>query len=141
MYKINKERLLMDYETFFKFFDTVAEEKRITIGDYIVEYGNDGKNVGLSHDKINYYRDGYKLGRDYINEYFVPGSIMPKVETSYESGDIKNFDKLIDYLDYLYNTNIDRLVEEERQREQRRIESFREEERKQKKVDDFINLI
>lgn len=127
----------MDYETFFKFFDTVGEQKRIYVGDYIVEYGS--KGTGLSRDTVNYYRDGYQLGKDYINEFFVPGSIMPKVETSYETSGIKNFSKLIDYLDYLYETNIDRLKEEERQQEQRRVEYLREQERKQKKVDDFID--
>lgn len=130
----------MDYETFFKFFDTVGEQKRIYVGDYIVEYGKVNEPISVGYSKvIYYYRDGYELGRDCINEFFVPGNIMPNVETSYETSGIKNFSKLIDYLDYLYETNIDKLKEEERQREQRRIEYSREEERKQKKVDDFID--
>ena len=132
----------MDYETFFKFFDTVGEQKRIYVGDYIVEYGKVNEPISVGYSKvIYYYRDGYELGKDYINEFFVPGNIMPNVETSYETSGIKNFNKLIDYLDYLYETNIDKLKEEERQREQHRIERMKEEERKQKKVDDFINPI
>lgn len=132
----------MDYETFFKFFDTVDKEKRIYVGDYIVEYGKFNEPIGVGYSRvIYYYRDGYELGRDYINDFYVVGSIMPKVETSYEHNGIKNFSKLIDYLDYLYETNIDRLKEEERQQEQRRIEYLKEQERKQKKVDDFINPI
>lgn len=130
----------MDYETFLKFFDTIAKEGRLGIGSYIVEYGQINEPIGVGYSRvIYYYRDGYKLGREYINEFYEPGRVMPNIETSYESSGIKNFNKLIDYLDYLYKTNIDRLKEEERQQEQRRIEYLKEEERKQEKVDDFIN--
>lgn len=130
----------MDYETFLKFFDTVAKKERLGIGSYIVEYGKINEPIGVGYSRvIYYYRDGYKLGREYIHDFYEPGSIMPRIETSYEISGIKNFNKLIDYLDYLYKTNIDRLKEEERQQEQRRIEYLKEEERKQKKVDDFIN--
>lgn len=130
----------MDYETFFKFFDTVAKEERMNIGSYTLEYGILHHPVGVGHDRVIwYYRDGYRIGREYINEFYEPGSIVVNTLSSYEISGIKNFDKLIDYLDYLYQANIDSLKEEERQQEQRRIEYLREEERKQKKVDNFIN--
>lgn len=129
----------MDYETFIQFFDTMAREKRLTVGDYKLEYIKT-PGVFSGHQASIYYSKGkYTLGTDSIREFYEPGSIMPNQVTSYEDSGIKDFDKLIDYLDHLYKSNINRLKAEERQREQRRIEYLREEERKQKKVDDFIN--
>lgn len=131
----------MDYETFIQFFNTMAKEERLAIGDYTLEYIK-SPGVFLGQEETIYYSKGkYMLGTDSIREFYKPGSIMPTQDTSYEKSGIKNFSKLIDYLDYLYNTNIDRLKEEERQREQRIDEYLKEEERKQKKVDDFINPI
>lgn len=130
----------MDKETFLKFFDTVAKKERISTGSYIVEFGVINEPIGVGHSKFIYYsKDGYEIGKDYITEFYEPGSIKVNTVTSYGISGIKNFDKLIDYLDYLYESNIDRLKEEERQKEQRRIEYLKEEERKQKKVNDFMN--
>ena len=129
----------MDYETFIQFFNTMAKEERLAIGDYTLEYIK-SPGVFLGQEETIYYSKGkYMLGTDSIHEFYKPGSIMPTQDTSYEKSGIKDFDKLLDYLDYLYESNIDRLREEERQKEQRRIKQLKEEERKQKKVNDFIN--
>lgn len=129
----------MDYETFIQFFDTMAEKERLTVGDYTIEYIKTPGVFSGNQATIYYSKGKHILGTDSIREFYEPGSIMPNQVTSYEDSGIKDFDKLIDYLDHLYKSNIDRLEEEERQKEQRRIEYLREEERKQKKVNDFIN--
>lgn len=131
----------MDYETFESLFDKMHKEKELKVGAYTVDYGKDNDSIRVGYTQVIYYfRDGYMLGTDSIREFYEPGSIMPRLETSFDKKKgIKNFDKLIDYLDYLYETNIDRLKEEERQREQRRLEYLKEEERKQRKLNDFIN--
>lgn len=129
----------MDYETFIQFFDTMAKKERLTVGDYKLEYIKIPGVFSGHCETIYYFKGSYMLGQDSIRESDEPGSIMPNQVTSYEDSGIKDFDKLIGYLDHLYKSNIDRLKEEERQKEQRRIEYLREEERKQKKVNDFIN--
>lgn len=129
----------MDYETFIQFFDTMAKKERLTVGDYTIEYIRTPSVFSGHHENVYYFKGKHMIGQDSVHEYYKPGKAGLTVDTSYEETSIKNFDKLIDYLDYLYESNIDRLKEVERQQEQRRIEYLREEERKQKKVNDFIS--
>lgn len=126
----------MDYETFEGFFKRMKEAKTITIGEYTLEYWTIESIVPLLPDSeyITYSKGDLEIGVDHIGHYFELGSLSPIYNNSFDEG-IKNFDKLIDYLDYLYENS----KEEERQQEQNRIEYLREEERKQKKVDDFID--
>ena len=126
----------MDYETFEGFFKRMKEVKTTSIGGYTLEYWTIESIVPLLPDSeyITYSKGDLEIGVDHIGHYFELGSLSPIYNNSFDEG-IKNFDKLIDYLDYLYENS----KEEERQQEQNRIEYLREEERKQKKVDDFIN--
>lgn len=132
----------MDYETFLRFFDELKYEKDIEIRDYTIKYTKEGGTLGTtSKEFIYYYRDGYKLGEDYIHEYYRVGDIIPTIHTTYDRDNgIKNFDKLIDYLDYLYETNIDRLKGEKRKQEQDRLTMIEKERLKNKKLYDFLGL-
>lgn len=128
----------MDYETFEGFFKRMKKIKTTAIGEYILEYWTIESIVPLLPDSeyITYYKGDLEIGIDHIGHYFELGSVSPIYNSSFDEG-INNFDNLIDYLDYLYENQ----KEEKRQQEERRIEHLKEEERKQKKVDDFINPI
>lgn len=130
----------MDYETFVTFFDRLRKEKELIIGDYTIQYTclNDVTILTGSCEYIHYYKDKYKLGFDSLCEQYEIGKVSPRLKSTYEDSGIKNFDTLEPYLDYLYSSNIDRLVEEERQQELNYLKRKKEQERKQKKVDNFI---
>lgn len=131
----------MDYETFLSFFDKMREEKDIKIGDYKVRYNESLYNLTSgSIETISYYRDGYMIGEDYIKEYYKLGDIMPTLDTSFDTSGIKNYAKIKYYLDYLYNTNIERLKQEELEREQALLEQQRERELQEKKLNDFLGI-
>ena len=131
----------MDYETFLCFFDKMREEKDIKIGDYKVRYNESLYNLTSgSIETISYYRDGYMIGEDYIKEYYKLGDIMPTLDTSFDTSGIKNYAKIKYYLDYLYNTNIERLKQEELEREQALLEQQRERELQEKKLNDFLGI-
>ena len=131
----------MDYETFLCFFDKMREEKDIKIGDYKVRYNESLYNLTSgSIETISYYRDGYMIGEDYIKEYYKLGDIMPTLDTSFDTSGIKNYAKIKYYLDYLYNTNIGRLKQEELEREQALLEQQRERELQEKKLNDFLGI-
>lgn len=132
----------MDYETFLSFFDKMKVEKDIKIGEYKVSC-RVSPYIQTSGDTeaIYYYRDGYKIGEDFIDSFYALGDIMPTVKTSFDNENgIKNYNKLIDYLDYLYNTNIERLKQEELEREQALLEQQREKELQEKKLNDFLGI-
>lgn len=126
----------MDYETFEGFFKRMKEVKTATIGGYTLEYWTIESIVPLlpNSEYITYSKGYLEIGVDHIGHYFELGNLDPIYNNSFDEG-IKNFDNLIDYLDYLYENS----KEEERQQEQNKIEYLREQERKQKKVDDFID--
>lgn len=131
----------MDYDTFLSFFDKLREEKDIKIGDYKVRYNESSYNLTSgSIETISYYRDGYMIGEDYIKEYYKLGDIMPTLDTSFDISGIKNYAKLKDYLDYLYETNIEELKRQEQERERELLERQREEELKEKKLNDFLDI-
>ena len=131
----------MDYETFLSFFDKMREEKDIKIGDYKVRYNESLYNLTSgSIETISYYRDGYMIGEDYIKEYYKLGDIMPTLDTSFDTSGIKNYAKIKYYLDYLYNTNIERLKQGELEREQALLEQQRERELQEKKLNDFLGI-
>ena len=132
----------MDYETFLCFFDKMREEKDIKVREYTVRY-SETPYIQTSGDTeaIYYYRDGYKIGEDFIDSLYALGDIMPTVKTSFDNENgIKNYNKLIDYLDYLYNTNIERLKQKELEREQALLEQQRERELQEKKLNDFLGI-
>lgn len=131
----------MDYDTFLSFFDKLKEEGCISIGDYIIKYGNSINLSSDSYKSIYYYRDGYMIGEDYIEEYYKLGDIMPTLDTSFDNPKgIRNYAKLKDYLDYLYETNIEGLKRQEQERERELLERQREEELKEKKLNDFLDI-
>lgn len=131
----------MDYETFLSFFDKMREEKDIKIGDYKVRYNESLYNLASgSIETISYYRDGYMIGEDYIKEYYKLGDIMPTLDTSFDTSGIKNYAKLKDYLDYLYKSNIEELKRQEQEQERELLERQREEELKEKKLNDFLDI-
>lgn len=138
----------MDYDTFLSFFDKLEKEENMYIGDYTLKYEDKPTIRTSSYRSIRYFRDGYMIGKDYINEYYEVGSIMPTVDTSFgasidtsfDRGGIKNYDKLIDYLDYLYETNIQELRRQEQERERELLERQREEELKEMKLNDFLDI-
>ena len=131
----------MDYDTFLSFFDKLKEEGCISIGDYIIKYGNSINLSSDSYKSIYYYRDGYMIGEDYIEEYYKLGDIMPTLDTSFDNPKgIRNYAKLKDYLDHLYETNIEELKRQEQERERELLERQREEELKEKKLNDFLDI-
>lgn len=138
----------MDYDTFLSFFDKLEKEENMYIGDYTLKYEDKPTIRTGSYRSIQYFRDGYKIGEDYINEYYEVGSIMPTVDTSFgtsidtsfDRGGIKNYDKLIDYLDYLYEANIHELKIQELERERELLEKQREEQLRDKKLNDFLDI-
>lgn len=130
----------MDYETFLRFFDKLREEECMSIGDYVIKYRDEPVIRPDSYKSINYFRNGYMIGEDYIKEYYKLGDIMPTLDTSFDNDKgIKNYNKLIDYLNYLYETNIERLKHEELEREQELLEQQREEELQEEKLNDFLD--
>lgn len=134
----------MDYDTFLSFFDKLEKEESMDIGDYTLKYEDKPTIRTGSYRIIQYFRDGYMIGKDYISEYYEVGSIMPTVDTSFgtsfDRGGIKNYDKLIDYLDYLYETNIQELRRQEQERERELLERQKEEELQEKKLNDFLDI-
>lgn len=133
----------MDYDTFLSFFDKLKEEKQIEVGDYTIEYSKEHYDMlgSTSKEAIRYYKDGYMIGNDYIHEYYRIGDIIPTINTSFEKDfGIKGFDKLIDYLDYLYLSNIDKIRNQKLEREQEIVEKQRKEQLRVKKLNDFIGL-
>lgn len=133
----------MDYDTFLSFFDKLKEEKQIEVGDYTIEYNKEHYDTlgSTSKETIRYYKDGYMIGNDYIHEYYRIGDIMSTINTSFEKDfGIKGFDKLIDYLDYLYLSNIDKIRNQKLEREQEIVEKQRKEQLKVKKLNDFLGL-
>lgn len=138
----------MDYDTFLSFFDKLEKEESMDIGDYTLKYEDKPTIRTGSYRSIQYFRDGYMIGKDYISEYYEIGSIMPTVDTSFgtsidtsfDRGGIKNYDKLIDYLDYLYETNIEELKRQEQEREEELLEKKREEQLRNKKLNDFLDI-
>ena len=134
----------MDYDTFLSFFDKLEKEESMDIGDYTLKYEDKPTIRTGSYRIIQYFRDGYMIGKDYIKEYYKLGDIMPTLDTSFDTsfdrGGIKNYDKLIDYLDYLYETNIQELRRQEQEREEELLERQREEELQEKKLNDFLDI-
>uniref|UniRef100_A0AAU8GRN9 Uncharacterized protein n=1 Tax=Mammaliicoccus phage MSShimriz1 TaxID=3230127 RepID=A0AAU8GRN9_9VIRU len=132
----------MDYDTFLRFFDKLRVEDEIKIGDYTIRYDNESNTLASqSYENISYYRHGYKIGSDYIYDYYRLGEIMPTLETSFDDDNgIKNYDKLIDYLDYLYETNIEELKRQELEEQQKLLEEQRLEQLKEKKLNDFLGI-
>lgn len=132
----------MDFDTFISFIDKVKEEETIRVGDYTIRYFEKPSiRVTSSYKSIQYFREGYMIGRDYINERYKIGDIMPTLTTSFDDDKgIKSFNKLIDYLDYLYGTNIERLKREKLEREQELLEKKREEELRERKLNDFLGI-
>lgn len=131
----------MDYETFQGFFDTLREDKVLELKNYTIKYSKEDSTLGSATLEFVYYcRDGYKIGEDFISECYKVGEIMPQIKTSFDKVDgIRNFDKLIDYLDYLYESNIDRLKEEEKEEEQMMLEVLKEEQLKAEKLNNFLD--
>ncbi|ANT44854.1 hypothetical protein HOR18_gp191 [Staphylococcus phage vB_SscM-1] len=130
----------MDYETFLRFFDKLREEERISIGEYVIKYKDEPVIRPDSYKSINYFRDDYMIGEDYIKEYYKLGEIMPTLDTSFDISGIKKYAKLKDYLDYLYKSNIEELKRQEQERERELLERQREEELKEKKLNDFLDI-
>ena len=132
----------MDYETFLCFFDKMREEKDIKVREYTVRYSDTPYILASGNTEIiYYYREGYKIGEDFIDSLYIQGDIMPTVKTSFDNDKgIKNYDKLIDYLDYLYETNIQELKRQEQERERELLERQRERELQEKKLNDFLDI-
>lgn len=130
----------MDYDTFLSFFDKLEKEESMDIGDYTLKYEDKPTIRTGSYRIIQYFRDGYMIGKDYIKEYYKLGDIMPTLDTSFDTSGIKNYAKLKDYLDYLYETNIEELKRQEQERERELLERQREEELQEKKLNDFLDI-
>ncbi|QYC50894.1 hypothetical protein [Mammaliicoccus phage vB_MscM-PMS3] len=135
----------MDYDTFLRFFDKLMVEECMNIGEYVIKYRDEPVIRPDSYRSIYYFRDGYMIGEDYIKSYYKLGDIMPTLDTSFNTSGIRNYAKIIDYLDYLYETNIEEVKRQEqelkRQEQERELlEIQREEERKEKKLNDFLDI-
>lgn len=129
----------MDYDTFLSFFDKLEKEESMDIGDYTLKYEDKPTIRTGSYRIIQYFRDGYMIGEDYIKEYYKLGDIMPTLDTSFDTSGIKNYAKIKYYLDYLYETNIEELKRQEQERERELLERQREEELQEKKLNDFLD--
>lgn len=110
------------------------------IGDYTLKYEDKPTIRTGSYRIIQYFRDGYMIGKDYISEYYEVGDIMPTLDTSFDTSGIKNYAKIKYYLDYLYETNIEELKRQEQERERELLERQREEELQEKKLNDFLGI-
>lgn len=130
----------MDYDTFLSFFDKLEKEESMDIGDYTLKYEDKPTIRTGSYRIIQYFRDGYMIGKDYISEYYEVGDIMPTLDTSFDTSGIKNYAKIKYYLDYLYETNIEELKRQEQERERELLERQREEELQEKKLNDFLGI-
>ena len=130
----------MDYDTFLSFFDKLEKEESMDIGDYTLKYEDKPTIRTGSYRIIQYFRDGYMIGKDYIKEYYKLGDIMPTLDTSFDTSGIKNYAKIKYYLDYLYETNIEELKRQEQERERELLERQREEELQEKKLNDFLDI-
>ena len=130
----------MDYDTFLSFFDKLEKEESMDIGDYTLKYEDKPTIRTGSYRIIQYFRDGYMIGEDYIKEYYKLGDIMPTLDTSFDTSGIKNYAKIKYYLDYLYETNIEELKRQEQERERELLERQREEELQEKKLNDFLDI-
>lgn len=134
------ESYTMDYETFIRFFDKLTVEESMSIGEYVIKYRDEPVIRPDSYRSINYFRDGYMIGEDYIKEYYKLGDIMPTLDTSFDTSGIRKYAKIIDYLDYLYETNIEELKRQELEEERELLERQREEEIRERKLNDFLDI-
>ncbi len=104
----------MEYTTFLKLFERTREQGTLKLGSYSIDYYEDSSD---DSKLLIYTIDGHEIGSDYYTEVFSHYKVTPEPVTSFENG-ICDYDRMVDYLNHLYDTYMKKIKEQEKQERQ-----------------------